>query len=108
MLARAGANFALSHAALAVKFLISMVQGRELVILGEGAELFIERVPPTLAGKRLGESGIGAQTGLNVIAVRHAGVSKTNPSAGTELPQDAELVMLGTAEQRRHFVQLFA
>ena len=58
--------------------------------------------------QRLGESGIGAQTGLNVIAVRHAGVSKTNPSAGTELPQDAELVMLGTAEQRRHFVQLFA
>jgi hypothetical protein len=40
--------------------------------------------------------------------VRHAGVSKTNPAAGTELPQDAELVMLGTAEQRGHFVRLFA
>jgi Trk K+ transport system NAD-binding subunit len=105
---RAGASFALSHASLAVKSLISLVQGRELVILGEGAELFVEGVPPTLARKELGESGIGARTGLNVIAVRHAGVSKTNPSAGTELPQDAELVMLGTAEQRQHFVQLFA
>ena len=105
---RAGANFALSHGALAVKSLISLVQGRELVILGEGAELFVESVSRALAGKRLGESGIGAQTGLNVIAVRHAGVSKTNPSAGTELPRDAELVMLGTPEQRRHFVQLFS
>jgi Trk K+ transport system NAD-binding subunit len=105
---RAGANFALSHGALAVKSLISLVQGRELVVLGEGAELFVEGVPSTLAGARLGESGIGARTGLNVIAVRHAGVSKTNPSAGTELPQDAELVMLGTAEQRRQFVKLFA
>jgi Trk K+ transport system NAD-binding subunit len=105
---RAGANFALSHGSLAVKSLISLVQGRELVILGEGAELFVEGVPSPLAGKQLGESGIGARTGLNVIAVRHAGVSKTNPSARTELPQDAELVMLGTAEQRQHFVQLFA
>jgi Trk K+ transport system NAD-binding subunit len=104
---RAGANFALSHSALAVKSLISMVHGRELVILGEGAELFVESVPPPLAGKRLGESGIGAQTGLNVIAVREAGVSKTNPSANIELPPEGELVMLGTAEQRRHFVQLF-
>ena len=105
---RAGANFALSHGSLAVKSLISLVQGRELVILGEGAELFVEGVPSTLVGKRLGESGIGARTGLNVIAVRHAGVSKTNPSADTELPRDADLVMLGTAEQRRQFVKLFA
>jgi Trk K+ transport system NAD-binding subunit len=105
---RAGANFALSHGSLAVKSVISLVQGRELVILGEGAELFVEAVPSELAGKQLGDSGIGAQTGLNVIAVRHAGVSTTNPAADTELPRDAELVMLGTAEQRRHFVDLFA
>jgi voltage-gated potassium channel len=105
---RAGANFALSHASLAVKSLISLVQGRDLVILGEGTDLFVEGVPSTLAGKSLGESGLGARTGLNVIAVRHAGVSKTNPSAGTELPPGAELVMIGTAEQRQQFVRLFA
>jgi K+/H+ antiporter YhaU regulatory subunit KhtT len=87
--------------------LISLVQGRELVILGEGVELFVERVPSALAGTRLGESGIGARTGLNVIAVRHAGVSMTNPSAGTELPGDAELVLLGTFEQRQQLAQLF-
>ncbi len=104
---RAGANFALSHSALAVKSVISLVQGRELVIVGEGTELFVEGVPPSLAGGNLGESGIGARTGLNVIAVRHDGVTKANPSAKTELPRDAELVMLGTAEQRRHFVKLF-
>jgi len=104
---RAGANFALGHGTLAVKSLISLVQGRELVILGEGVELFVEPVPSALAGKRLGESGIGAQTGLNVIALRHAGVSMTNPAARTELPGDAALVMLGTFEQRQQFAQLF-
>jgi K+/H+ antiporter YhaU regulatory subunit KhtT len=78
------------------------------VILGEGAELFVEGVPSTLAGKRLGESGIGAHTGLNVIAVRHDGISRTNPSANIELPRDAELVMLGTPDQRQHFVELFS
>jgi K+/H+ antiporter YhaU regulatory subunit KhtT len=88
--------------------LISLVQGRELVILGEGAELFVERVPTGLAGKSLGESGIGALTGLNVIAVRHGGASNSNPSAGIELPRDAELVMLGTPEQRQRFAKVFA
>lgn len=105
---RAGANFALSHGSLAVKSLISLVQGRELVILGEGADLFVEPVPASLAGKRLAESGIGARTGLNVIAVRHAGASWTNPASATELPGDAELVMLGTPEQRQQFTKLFA
>jgi len=104
---RAGANFALGHGSLAVKSLISLVQGRELVILGEGAELFVEAVPSTLAGMRLGESGIGARTGLNVIAVRHDGVSATNPATDIELPRDAELVMLGTGEQRQQFVKFF-
>jgi Trk K+ transport system NAD-binding subunit len=105
---RAGVNFALSRSALAVKSVISLVQGRELVVLGEGAELFVERVSSSLAGTRLGESGIGARTGLNVIAVRSGGVSKTNPSGDTELPREAELVMLGTPDQRRQFVKLFA
>jgi hypothetical protein len=40
--------------------------------------------------------------------VRHAGTSKTNPSARIELPRNAELVMLGTPEQRRHFGKVFA
>ena len=59
----------------------------------------MERVPGAIEGKTLAESGIGARTGLNVIAVRIDGESVTNPSADAELLRGAELVMLGTVGQ---------
>jgi len=103
---RAGADFALSHGSLAAKSVLSAIRGSELVILGEGADLFIDRVPPTLEGKSLGDSGIGARTGLHVIAVRSGGESITNPRASEVLVKGADLVMLGTAEQHRQFIKL--
>ncbi len=103
---RAGADFSLSHTSLAIKNLLAIVQGRELVILGEGAQVAVQPVPPTLAGKSLAESQIGAKTGLNVIAIRSDGESLTNPPASTELPEGGELVMVGTAQQHQQFRDL--
>jgi Trk K+ transport system NAD-binding subunit len=103
---RAGADFALSHGSLAAKSVLAAIRGSELVILGEGADLFIDRVPPHLEGKTLGESGIGARTGLHVIALRSDGISITNPRASQRLAKGADLVMLGTAEQHREFLKL--
>ena len=105
---RAGADFALSHGSLAAKSVLSAVKASEMVVLGEGADLFVEAVPSALDGKTLAESGIGAQTGLNVIAVRADGASITNPASDTQLGREAELVMLGTVAQHQTFVKLFA
>ncbi|MEE2672147.1 MAG: NAD-binding protein [Myxococcota bacterium] len=103
---RAGADFCLSHTSLAVKNLLAIVQNREVVILGEGADIAVQPIPATLVGKSLGESQIGARTGMYVIAIRSNGESLTNPSASTLLPQGGELVMVGTAVQQRLFREL--
>ena len=105
---RAGADFALSHASLAAKSVLSAAGASELVVLGEGADVFVEAVPEPLAGKTLAESGIGARTGLSVIAVRADGLLVTNPTADTELTHGAEMVMLGTVAQHQGFVKIFA
>ena len=105
---RAGADFALSHGSLASKSVLSTVQSNELMVLGEGADLFIETTPATLEGKTLADSGIGAETGLNVIAVRADGVSTTNPPASITLEPGAELVMLGTVSAHQAFVKRFS
>jgi len=104
---RAGVDFALSHGSLAAKSVLSSLQGSDLVVFGEGADLFVEPGPPTLAGKTLAESGIGAKVGLNVIAIHVDGSSITNPSASTELVPGAELVMLGTVLQHQKFFEQF-
>lgn len=105
---RAGADFALSHGSLTVKTLISIIRGHELIVVGEGTELFVEQTPVHLYGKPLAASGIGAKTGLNVIAIRENGHFTPNPAASTELSEGSELVMLGTPEQRQRFLSLEA
>ncbi len=103
---RAGADFALSRASLAVQTLVSMILGRELVVVGEGTELFVEPIPRKLAGRSLADSEIGAATGLNVIGIRAGGVLTSNPAGATVLPEGGELVMIGTSEQRQRFLAL--
>jgi voltage-gated potassium channel len=100
---RAGADLALSYASLGVQTLQSMVLGEELVILGEGVELHREPVPPSLEGKTLAESRIGAETGLAVVAVREKDQLITNPGASQVLRKDAQLLMIGSGEQLHAF-----
>lgn len=104
---RAGADFVLSYASLGCEFVTAYLFGREPVMVGEGAEFFSVKVPAGLEGKSLAESGIGAKTGLVVIAVEDSGKTMTNPPAQTLLNGPARLLMLGTNEQREHFNTVF-
>ena len=105
---RAGADFVLSYATLGVTSLLSIVHDRELVLAGEGVDLFVEPVHAALAGKTLGESGIGAETGLNVIAIQKPDGSALNPTSTMVLDAGCELVMLGNTEQRGEFRRRFS
>ena len=104
---RAGADFVLSYATLGVETIFSSLHGRESVIIGEGVDLFHAPLPASLEGRTLAESGIGARTGLNVIAVRRDGEVIPNPPASLPLPAGAELVMLGSPQQRQAFAAAF-
>lgn len=104
---RAGADFVLSYSSLGAESILSIVQQRELMMLGVGVELFDVTVPESLVGKSLVESAIGERTGLNVVALQENGHSVPNPPATRPLPAGAELLMLGTADQRLEFLRLF-
>ena len=100
---RAGADFVLSYASLGVQTVFSIVHGRELVMLGEGVDLFYVPLPPSLADKMLAEAKIGARTGLNVIALQENGRIVTNLPSDRRLVEGSALVALGSAEQRERF-----
>ena len=105
---RAGADFALSHGSLAVQMLTAMVREHDLIVLGEGTELFVERTPPRLCGKPLADSEIRATTGLNVVAIREGDRLSPNPLPTHVLSEGSELVMIGSAAQRLDFLDLDA
>jgi voltage-gated potassium channel len=100
---RAGADFVLSYASLGAESVFSILQDRELVMLGEGIDMFMVQVPRSLEGKTLGKSEIGVRTGLNVMAIQKGEEIITNPPADMVLEKGSELLMIGSAEQREQF-----
>ena len=104
---RAGADFVLSYTTLGVESVMSLLRGHELIVLGEGVELFSVAVPPMLAGRPLAASGIGSATGMSVVALERGGTLVTALTRETVLDAGSMLVMLGSLEQRRKFAELF-
>jgi voltage-gated potassium channel len=104
---RAGANLVLSYSSLGVQLIMSVLLGRELVMLGEGVDFLVLDVPKALAGRTLAESGIGAKTGLNVIGRKSREGTTSQPGPATVLELGDQLVALGSAEQRRQFEKAF-
>jgi voltage-gated potassium channel len=104
---RAGADFVLSYTTLGIEAVISLLHGYEPVLLGEGVELFSVPVPKSLAGHALRDSGIGSRTGMSVVAVQRGDELITQLSSELRLPAGADLVLLGSPEQRRQFDEQF-
>ena len=104
---RAGADFVLSYTTLGIEAVMATLRGYDLVLLGEGVELFSVPVPATLAGRPLRESGIGSKTGMSVVALQHGSQLTTQLTSETTLKRGATLLMLGSLEQRRTFSELF-
>ena len=100
---RAGADFVLSYASFGAQTVFSIALGRELVVLGEGVNLFYVPLPASLADRTLAEADIGARTGLNVIALKEDGRIVTNLPPDRRLVDGLELVALGSTEQRERF-----
>ena len=104
---RAGADFVLSYATLGAQAVLSILKGRELLVLGEDVDLFSARAPRALVGKTLAQTGIGARTGLSVIALQRDGEVTTDLSAETVVAPGSELLMLGDEGQRAEFAEAF-
>jgi Trk K+ transport system NAD-binding subunit len=100
---RAGADFVLSYTTLGVGGVMSLLRGYPPVLLGEGVELFSVRVPSVLAGRPLRDSGIGSRSGLSVVALQKGDELIAPLTSETLLPAGAELLMLGSDEQRAVF-----
>ena len=104
---RAGADFALSYSSLGAEAVVSIIEGRELVILEENIDLFSVELPRSLENKTLAESRIGSSTGLSVVAVQQGDQLVTNLRASMQLEAGAQLTMLGSVQQRRAFADTF-
>jgi len=105
---RAGADYILGYGSLFREYVMAYLFDREPMLIGEGADFFSLDVPKSIAGKTLAESGIGARTGLTVLAIEESHQAQTRLAADTRLNPNAKILMLGTVEQREQFEKTYS
>lgn len=104
---RAGADFVMSYASMGANTLFNVLEGDDVVMLAEGLDVFRHPVPQQLVGTALATSRIREKTGCNVVAIEEAGEQVISPPASYILPADGELILIGTTEGERRFVETF-
>lgn len=104
---RAGADFVMSYASMGANAVFNVLEKGDVVMLAEGLDVFRHPVPPSLAGRPLAQTGIREQTGCSVVALEIEGHATINPPPDTPLPAGAELILIGSTESERHFVERF-
>jgi voltage-gated potassium channel len=104
---RAGADFVMSYASMGANAVFNVLEKGDVVMLAEGLDVFRHPVPPSLRGRALVETGIREATGCSVVALEVGGAAVINPPPETTLPAGAELILIGTTDAERRFVQKF-
>lgn len=104
---RAGADFVMSYASMGANALFNVLEKDDVVMLAEGLDVFRHPVPQALAGTRLVDSRIRETTGCSVVAISTANGQTINPPADQVLEPGSELILIGTTEGERQFVERF-
>ncbi|MCZ7558394.1 MAG: NAD-binding protein [Bacteroidia bacterium] len=104
---RAGADLVISYASLGSNTILNFLQNSRVMMLAEGLDIIRVPVPHSLAGSSLRSSGIRQRTGCSVIAIRDNDQTRTNPDPDTVLRDGMEMILIGTVDAERSFLEKF-
>jgi Trk K+ transport system NAD-binding subunit len=104
---RAGADFVMSYASMGANAIYNVLEQDDVVMLAEGLDVFRHPIPQELVGRSLAGSNIRERTECSVVALERDGKVTVNPAPNVPLPADGELILIGTTEGERRFVELF-
>lgn len=104
---RAGADFVMSYASMGANAVFNILEKDDVVMLAEGLDVFRYPAPPSLVGRPLAESGIREATGCSVVAIETGSGLMINPPPEAPIVAGAELILIGTTDGERRFVQLY-
>jgi len=97
----------MSYASLGANAIFNYLKNEDTWMLAEGLNIFRMRAPDALVGRNLAHSGIRNLTDCSVVAIRNADGLSINPDPLTPIAADAELILIGTNEGERKFLQTF-
>lgn len=104
---RAGSDIVMSYASMGANALFNLLQRSDLLMVAEGLDVFKVRVPKDLAGKTLAEANFRERTSCSVIGIDTEHKTTTNPDPDTVLPEEGEIVLIGTPAGETEFLKLY-
>jgi voltage-gated potassium channel len=104
---RAGCDMALSYTSLGANALFNLLHRVDLLMVAEGLDVFKVPVPEELVGKTLAEADLRQRTNCSVIGIDSDDKTTTNPEPEYRLPEEGEIVLIGTSESETEFLKLY-
>lgn len=104
---RAGADFVMSYASLGADAIYNFLRNEDTSMLAEGLNIVRLKAPESLVGKNLADSRIRELTDCSIVAIKDDGAMRINPDPQMEIRQGAELILVGTDDGERKFLQAF-
>lgn len=105
ILHKAGADLVMSQASLVSNTVVNLLNPDQVMMLSEGLNIFRVKTPVVLVGQSLLASGIRAQTGCSVVALRGEGGLEVNPDPARVLREEDECILIGDSQAERLFRQ---
>ena len=104
---RAGADFVLSYATMGANAIFNILERNDVIVIAEGLNVFTVETPSALVGKSLMESLIRQKTGCNVLSIKKDGQQNISPEPDVQIPEKSELVLIGSTEDEKKFMDAF-
>jgi Trk K+ transport system NAD-binding subunit len=102
----AGADLVMSYSSLGAGVIFQLLRPNEVSLFTEGLIVMNRTAGVDLAGKTIMESGIREKTGFSIVAIRTGERLNVSPHPQTEIQQQDELIVIGTAENEKLFTEL--
>ncbi len=102
---RAGANLVMSFSSLFATTVLNLLNPEKLLMLSEGLNIFRSKPSQAIVGQALREQKIRHTTGCSIIAIKRGEEMLLNPNPNTILAHDDELILIGTGQAEKSFME---
>ncbi len=104
---RAGADLVMSFSSLVTTTIINLLERQQMLMLTEGLNVFQLGLSPRLVDKALQDLNVREATGCSIVAVKRGNEMMINPDPAIVLKKGDELVLIGSAEAEKKFVEKY-
>jgi K+/H+ antiporter YhaU regulatory subunit KhtT len=87
--------------------IFNIVEREDINDITEGLNVFNVQTPSQLEGRSLQDSSIRQETGCNVLSIKTDSKQIPNPEPERKIPEESELVLVGTNEDEKKFMDLY-